>query len=90
MSPASSASNSHFVRLVGRVTPCAPVPGRLRANGAHGVTRPSAPARALTWRGGSPRQAEASPACDRRLLRRGDTGWGAAGGELPVRNKVSS
>src|ERR1017187_6399240 len=45
-----------------------------------------APARALTWRGGSPRQAEDSPACDRRLLRRGDTGWGAAGGELPVRN----
>jgi hypothetical protein len=25
---------------------------------------------------------------NRRLLRRGDTGWGAAGGELPVRNKV--
>ena len=49
-----------------------------------------APARALTWRGGSPRQAEVSPACDRRLLRRGDTGWGAAGGELPVRNKASS
>src|ERR1019366_788290 len=45
-----------------------------------------APARALTWRGGSPRQAEDSPACNRRLLRRGDTGWGAAGGELPVRN----
>ena len=48
--------------------------------------RTRAPARALTWRGGSPRQAEDSPACDRRLLRRGDTGWGAAGGELPVRN----
>jgi hypothetical protein len=48
--------------------------------------RARAPARALTWRGGSPRQAEDSPACDRRLLRRGDTGWGAAGGELPVRN----
>ena len=44
--------------------------------------------KALTWRGESPRQAEDSPACDRRLLRRGDTGWGAAGGELPVRNKV--
>jgi hypothetical protein len=27
--------------LVGRVTPCAPVLGRLRANGAHGVTRPT-------------------------------------------------
>ena len=52
--------------------------------------RARAPARALTWRGESPRQAEVSPACDRRLLRRGDTGWGAAGGELPVRNKVSS
>ena len=46
-----------------------------------------APVRALTWRGESPRQAEASPACDRRLLRRGDTGWGAAGGELPVRKE---
>jgi hypothetical protein len=34
-------SNSHFVRLVGRVTPCAPVPSRLRASGAHGVTRPT-------------------------------------------------
>ena len=52
------------------------------------MTRPSAPVRALTWRGESPRQAEVSPACDRRLLRRGDTGWRAAGGELPVRNKV--
>jgi hypothetical protein len=48
--------------------------------------RARAPVRALTWRGESPRQAEDSPACDRRLLRRGDTGWGAAGGELPVRN----
>jgi hypothetical protein len=27
--------------LVGRVTPCAPVLGRLRANGAHGVPRPT-------------------------------------------------
>jgi len=36
------ASNSHFVRLVGRVAPCAPVQGSLRANGAHGVTRPDA------------------------------------------------
>jgi hypothetical protein len=34
-------SNSPFVRLVGRVTPCAPVLGCLRANGAHGVTRPT-------------------------------------------------
>jgi hypothetical protein len=48
----------------------------------------SAPVMALTQRGGSPRQAEVSPACNRRLLRRGDTGWGAAGGELPVRNTV--
>ena len=30
-----------------------------------------------------------SPACDRRLLRRGDTRWGAAGGESSVRNIVS-
>ena len=49
--------------------------------------RARAPVRALTWRGESPRQAEASPVCDRRLLRRGDTGWGAAGGELPVRKE---
>jgi hypothetical protein len=48
----------------------------------------SAPVMALTWRGESPCQAEVSPACDRRLLRRGDTGWRAAGGELPVRNMV--
>ena len=45
-----------------------------------------APAKASTQRGESPRQAERSPACNRRLPRRGDTGWGAAGGELPVRN----
>ena len=57
---------------------------------APGAAKARAPARALTWRGESPRQAEVSPACDRRLLRRGDTGWGAAGGELPVRNKASS
>ena len=61
------------------------VPGLLPAEA--GVR---APAKALTWRGGSPRQAEVSPACDRRKLRRGDTGWRATGGELPVRNKVSS
>ena len=53
-----------------------------------GTARGRAPARALTQRGESPRQAEVSPACDRRLLRRGDTGWGAAGSELPVRNTV--
>jgi hypothetical protein len=34
-------TNSNFARLVGRVTPCAPVLGRLRATGAHGVTRPT-------------------------------------------------
>ncbi len=48
--------------------------------------RARAPVKALALRGESPRQAEASPVRDRRLLRRGDTGWGAAGGELPVRN----
>src|SRR2546430_11803308 len=32
-----------------------------------------APVRAYTQRGASPRQAEGSPACNRRLLRRGDT-----------------
>src|SRR5882672_7039874 len=53
-----------------------------------GTARARAPVMALTQRGESPRQAEVSPACDRRLLRRGDTGWGAAGGELPVRNTV--
>ena len=57
------------------------------ARGADTNVRARAPVRALTWRGESPRQAEASPVCDRRLLRRGDTGWGAAGGELPVRKE---
>ena len=45
------------------------------------ASRARAPARALTWRGESPRQAEVSPACDRRLLRRG-----TRGGELPEVN----
>jgi hypothetical protein len=39
--PAWNFSNSHFVRLVGRVTPCAPVLRCLQANSAHGVTRPT-------------------------------------------------
>jgi len=47
-----------------------------------------APMKSSTQRGESPRQAERSPACNRRLLRRGNTGWGAAGSEQPVRNKV--
>ena len=51
-----------------------------------GTARPSAPVKAPIQRGGSPRQAVHSPACDRRLLRRGNTGWGAAGGEPAVRN----
>jgi transposase-like protein len=51
--------------------------------------RPSAPAKASTPRGGSPRQAERSPACNRRLLRRGNTRWEAAGGEPPVGNNVT-
>ena len=34
-------SKAHYVSLVGRVTPCAPVVGCLLANGAHGVTRPT-------------------------------------------------
>jgi hypothetical protein len=72
--PALAGGTSEFSSVF--VLPCA----RPAKAGAR------APARALTWRGGSPRQAEDSPACDRRLLRRGDTGWGAAGGELPVRN----
>jgi len=55
-----------------------------------GYGLPGAPANAPTLRGGSPRQAEDSPACDRKLLRRGDTRWGAAGGELPVRNKAAA
>jgi len=74
-----------------------PPPRRIKRSGrcgrgasSRGLSRQNvgarAPVRALTWRGESPRQAEVSPACDRRLLRRGDTGWRAAGGELPVRN----
>src|SRR5205814_10618648 len=59
------------------------------AGGAGRETRARAPVRAYTQRGASPRQAERSPACNRRLLRRGDTRWGAAGGEQPVRNSVT-
>ena len=52
------------------------------------IVRARAPVEAYTQRGESPRQAERLPACNRRLLRRGNTGWGAAGGEQPVRNNV--
>ena len=45
--------------------------------------------RESTQWGGSPCQVERLPTCNRRLLRRGNTGWGAAGGEQPVRNKVN-
>ena len=41
-----------------------------------------------TQPGGSPRQADRSPAWNRRLLRRSNTGWEVAGGERPVRNHV--
>jgi len=51
--------------------------------------RTRAPVEAYTQQGESPCQAERSPACNRRLLRRGNTGWGAAGGEQPVRNNVT-
>src|SRR5439155_16349297 len=54
-----------------------------------GTARARAPVRAYTQRGASPRQAERSPACNRRLLPRGDTRWRAAGGEQPVRNSVT-
>jgi len=47
-----------------------------------------APVKASTQRGGSPRQADRSPAWNRRRLRRGHTGWEVAGGERPVRNHV--
>jgi hypothetical protein len=49
-----------------------------------------APVKSYTQRGESPRQAERLPACNRRLLRRGNAGWRAAGGEQPVRNDVTS
>ena len=51
--------------------------------------RTRAPVEAYTQQGESPCQAERSPACKRRLLRRGNTRWGAAGGEQPVRNNVT-
>jgi hypothetical protein len=51
--------------------------------------RARAPVKACTQRGESPRQAKRSLACNRRLLRRGNTGWRAAGGEQPVRNNVT-
>jgi len=50
--------------------------------------RTRTPVKASTQRGGSPRQADRSPAWNRRLLRRGHTGWEVAGGERPVRNHV--
>src|SRR5208337_855538 len=43
----------------------------------------SAPESASGWRGESPLQVNVT--CNRLQLRRGDTGWGAAGGERPVR-----
>jgi hypothetical protein len=45
--------------------------------------RASAPESAPGWRGGSPLQVNVT--CNRLQLRRGDTGWGAAGGERLVR-----
>jgi len=45
--------------------------------------RASAPESAPGWRGESPLQVNVT--CNRLQLRRGDTGWGAAGGERPVR-----
>jgi len=53
---------------------------------ASGRTR--TPVKASTQRGGSPRQADRSPAWNRRRLRRGHTGWEVAGAERPVRNHV--
>jgi len=57
-----------------------------RVRGTHQAL--SAPVKAYTQQGESPCQAERSLACNRRLLRRGNTGWRAAGGERPVRNNV--
>ena len=45
--------------------------------------RGSAPESAPGWRGESPLQVNVT--CNRLQLRRGDTGWGAAGGEPLVR-----
>ena len=50
---------------------------------------PRAPVEATPQRGESPRRAERSPARNRRLLRRGNTGWEAAGGEPSVRNDMT-
>ena len=69
------------IRWEGRLPPGSP-------HTAAASRRTRAPAKASTQRGGSPRQADRSPAWNRRLLRRGHTGWEVAGGERPVRNHV--
>jgi len=51
--------------------------------------RGRAPVKAYTQQGESPCQTERSPVCSRRLLRRGNTGWEAAGDEQPVRNDMT-
>jgi len=48
----------------------------------------SAPESAFGRRGESPLQVNVT--CNRLQLRRGDTGWGAAGGEWPVRRMTNS
>jgi len=72
-----------------RTSSSAAVPQLSDAHAAGEDARGRAPAKACTQQGESPCQAERSPACNRRLLRRGDTGWRAAGGEQPVRNNVT-
>ena len=66
------------------------IPACLRGERCCGQNgRARAPVKAYTQRGGSPRQAERLPACNRRLLRRGDTGWRATGSERIVRRKAA-
>jgi hypothetical protein len=68
--------------------PCLPMHHAVQPKAAEGY-RTRAPAKAYTQQGESPCEAERSPACNRRLLRRGNTGWRAAGDEQPVRNNVT-
>src|ERR1035441_7229707 len=56
--------NTHFVGLVGRVTPCAPVLGHLRAKGAHGGARPLGRAGAGSPASERRARGDGAPPCD--------------------------
>jgi hypothetical protein len=61
---------------------------KLAGERAAASCRTRAPESAPGWRSESPLQVHVT--CNRLQLRRGDTGWGAAGGERPVRTLRNS